>query len=67
MSSIAEQLPIQQARVRDLVKTYREIGPAGEPAALMMEHDLALAEKAAASGDVIAILRAYHALLDYKA
>jgi len=62
MASLAEQLPAEQARVRELVKEYRSIGPAGEPAARMMEQDLARAETAAASGDVIAMLRAYTAL-----
>lgn len=65
MASLAEQLPAEQARVRELVKQYRSIGPEGEPAACMMEQDLERAEKAAASGDVIAMLRAYTALQDW--
>lgn len=67
MASLATELPKQQARVRELVTVYRSIGPAGEPAALMMEASLARAEQAASNGDVIAMLRACTDLSGYKA
>lgn len=58
MASLAEQLPIEQARVRKLKELYLSIGPAGRPAALMMEQSLRIADQAVMSGDVLAMLRA---------
>jgi hypothetical protein len=62
--SVGEDFPNEQKRVRELVKQYRDpmLGGAGECAARMMEQSLATAEKAAISGDVVAILAAYQDL-----
>jgi hypothetical protein len=62
MSSVGEQFPIEQARVRKLLGQYREIGPAGTFGAMMIEQALQRADAAAISGDVIAILRSYEEL-----
>lgn len=43
-----------------------EIGPAGAFLVASLRNDLARAEHAAASGDVVEMLQAYTALKDYK-
>lgn len=65
--SLADALPREQQRVRDLIPLYQEIGPAGTPAILLMRASLAQAERAAASGDVVAMLCAYEDLKGYSA
>lgn len=62
MNSLAEALPAEQARVRELKELYLSIGDAGKPAAYMMEMSLQRAEQAIMSGDVIAMLAAYENL-----
>lgn len=64
--NLAEALPKEQARVRELIEMYREIGPAGAFARMMMEHSLRAADKAASEGDVVAMLRAYEDLKGYE-
>lgn len=59
MSSLGEQYPVEQARVRKLLGSYREIGPAGTFGASMLEQVLQRADQAAMSGNVIAMLRSY--------
>lgn len=61
-TSMGEDYPKQQARVREVLKTYREIGPAGMPGAYLIELDLAEAERAAVSGDLVRMIRAYETL-----
>jgi hypothetical protein len=58
MTTLAESLPREQARVRALIGMYREIGPSGTFAIMMMEQALSRAEKAAAEGDIAAMIRA---------
>ena len=60
--SLAEALPQEMARVRAVLGHYREIGTAGNFGAAMIEHDLRMADRAAVSGDVVAMLRAYETL-----
>ncbi|HEY6021978.1 MAG TPA: hypothetical protein VIY48_19575 [Candidatus Paceibacterota bacterium] len=62
MSSVGEEFPKEQARVRKLLGEYKAIGPAGAFGALMIEQTLQRAEKAAISGDIVAILRSYEEL-----
>jgi len=59
MSSVGEEFPKEQARVRELQKQYHEIGAPGAIAAAMMDQALRRAEQAASSGDVLEILRSY--------
>ena len=66
MASLAEALPIEQARVRKVLTHYREIGPAGRFGAAMIEQSLRKAEQAAATGDVVAMLAAYEDLKTIK-
>ncbi len=62
MSSIGDEFPKEQKRVRELLQQYKAIGPAGCFGAMMIEQALEKAEHAAISGDVIAILRSYEEL-----
>jgi hypothetical protein len=61
-TSVGEQFPLEQARVRELLTAYKQIGPAGAFGALMIEQALRRADQAAISGDVVAILRSYEEL-----
>ena len=65
--SLAEALPIEQARVRKLVTIFRDpmVKGAGEMAARLMEGCLALAEKASAEGDTVGMITAYNELKSY--
>lgn len=60
--SLAEALPKEQARVREVLGHYKEIGPPGAFAVVMIEQSLRSADKAVMSGDVVAILAAYEDL-----
>lgn len=61
-TSVGEQFPLEQARVRELLIAYKKIGPAGAFGALMLEQALQRADQAAISGDVVAVLRSYEEL-----
>ena len=60
--SLAEALPKEMARVREVLGHYKEIGPAGFIGASMIEQDLRAADKAVMSGDVIAMIQSFNAL-----
>lgn len=65
--SLAQGLPEQQARVRDIIAVYRALPDnAGWPASLLMTQSLQRAERAAAEGDVVAMAIAYTDLSGYK-
>lgn len=59
MSSLGEQYPKEQARVRTILGHYKEIGPAGAFGAAWIGDVLRRADEAAISGDVVAMVRAY--------
>lgn len=61
-TSVGEQFPLEQARVRELLTQYKAIGPAGAFGAAMIEQALRRADQATISGDVLAILRSYEEL-----
>lgn len=61
MASLAEEFPKEQQRVRNLLPLYDSI-PTGAFGAAMLRQVLTRAEQAAASGDVIAMLRSYEEL-----
>lgn len=65
MDTLAEALPREQRRVRELIEIYKTI-PTGIFAITMMRQSLEKAEQAAASGDVVAMLAAYKDLKDYE-
>ena len=65
-TTVGEDFPKQQARVRALRESYLEIGPSGAFGAAMMEQALKRADEAAMSGDVVAILRSYKELSEFE-
>jgi hypothetical protein len=62
--SVATDYPVQQARLRKLLKEYQSIGETGIFGVMMIEGALATAEQAIATGDVIEILLAWQAMVD---
>lgn len=60
--TLADALPKEMARVREVLGHYREIGPAGMFGAAMIETDLRAADRAVMSGDVAAMLRSLKTL-----
>lgn len=67
MSTLADELPRQQARCREILEHALELPPAsGFFLVASLRADLARAEHAAASGDVVAMLQACQALAEYK-
>ncbi len=67
VTTVGEDFPKQQARVREVLKLYHEIGPAGQFGAIMIENALREADAAQSSGDIIEILRSYEALKEIEA
>jgi hypothetical protein len=66
VDTLGDALPREQARCRELLERYIEIGPPGAFAAMMIRQSLARAEKAAISGDVVEMLRAHEDLKGFK-
>lgn len=64
METLADALPKEQQRVRELLPIYDAI-PTGVFAATMMRQSLARAELAAASGDLVGMIAAYEDLKGY--
>lgn len=64
--SVGEAFPGALARARRILVTYQEIGPVGRFGALMIERSISQAEQAQASGDPVAIIRAFKDLSDIK-
>jgi hypothetical protein len=65
METLANALPKEQERVRELIPIYESVGVAGAFAVAMMKSSLRAAEIAAASGDVVAMVRALEDLRGY--
>ncbi len=66
-TSVGEDFPKQQARVREVLKLYHEIGPSGMFGAAAIEQTLREADEAQSSGDIIRILQSYEALKTIEA
>jgi hypothetical protein len=64
--TLADALPDEIARVTRILGYYVEIGPVGELGAMFIRADLDRATRAAASGDVVAMIQALEALKEYK-
>ena len=62
MTTLGEELPKEQARVREILGHYKEIGPAGRFGALMIEQILQKADRAIISGDLVEMTAAYNRL-----
>ena len=65
--SLAEALPREQARVREVLGYYKAAGPAGMFGAAMIEVDLREADAAIMSGDLARMIRAYSKLKEIEA
>jgi hypothetical protein len=61
-TSLAEAIPKEQARVREILGHYTELGPVGMFGASFIEADLREADAAVMSGDVVRMIRAYEKL-----
>jgi hypothetical protein len=59
MMTVGDDYPNQQARCRELLEGYKEIGPAGAFGYMMISQVLARADRAAISGDVAEMLKSY--------
>ncbi len=66
MSSVGEEYPKEQARCREALRVYEEIGPVGAFAAACIRQVLADADRAMARGDVVDTVRAYKAMQGVK-
>jgi hypothetical protein len=62
VSSLGEEFPKEQARVRRLLRAYQAIGAAGTLGSILIEETLRRADQAAIQGDVVAMLRSYEEL-----
>lgn len=62
MKSLAEAIPEEQQRVRELLVEYKRLGNPGAFGAAMLEAELARADQAVMSGDLTAMLAAYESL-----
>lgn len=60
--NLAEALPKEQARVREVLGCYKDIGHHGAFGTNIIEITLRKADEAVASGDVVAMLRSYEEL-----
>lgn len=65
--SLAEALPREQARVREILALYKALGPAGMFGAGMIEADLREADAAVMSSDLVRMIRAYKKLQEIEA
>jgi energy-coupling factor transporter ATP-binding protein EcfA2 len=66
MTTLAEALPAQQARCREILERAVAIGPSGAFLAAMLRQSLTRAERAAAAGDLPAMIRALNDLQAYS-
>ena len=62
METLGESLPKEQARVREILGHYKEIGPAGMFGATMIEETLRKADEAVISGDLVKMILVYREL-----
>lgn len=66
MSSLGEQFPVEQARLRTLLGYGREIGAAGAFYCAVIEDVLRRADRAAVEQDVVAMIRIYQEMQEIK-
>lgn len=65
--TLGDAFPKEQARVREILGYYKEVGAAGTFGALMIEDVLRRADRAAVSGDVVQMARVYQEMLEIEA
>ncbi len=66
MTNLAEALPVEQARCREILEHSVEIGAAGAFLAAILRISLRKAEEASAAGDVAAMVSALADLRTYS-
>lgn len=59
MTTLGDEYPKQQARLRELIQLYSDLGPVGAFGKVVIEQVLRRADEAAISGDVVAMLRSF--------
>jgi len=64
--TLGDALPKEQARVREILGHYKEIGPTGVFGAAMIEQTLQETDKAVMEGDLVAMIRLYGELQEIK-
>jgi len=67
MDTLADALPREMARVRDLIPIYESIGPTSIFAVTLMKKALDRAAVASAAGDVVEMIRALEELRAFDA
>ena len=60
--TLADALPKECARVREVLGHYKALGPVGAFGAAFIEQDLRAADQAMISGDVVAMIQALKTL-----
>lgn len=65
-TTVGEDYSVQQARVRECLKHGRAIGPTGAFYCTMAEAVLQQADRAAMSGDIVAQVSAYQAMVEFE-
>lgn len=66
MNSLDEEYPKQQARLRELLEAYTEIGPAGAFGHAVISNVLRRADQAAIEGDTLAMIRIYQEMKEFQ-
>lgn len=66
MTSLGEQFPIEQERVREVLRQYEAIGPSGQFGALFIRQTLKRADQAAISGDVVEMIRVFQEMKEIE-
>ncbi len=67
IDTLADALPRECARVREVLGHYKDIGAVGMFGAAFIEQDLRAADAAMVSGDVVAMIQALKALQEIEA
>ena len=62
METLADAIPKEQQRVRELIVEYKRLGNPGAFGAAILEAELHRADQAVISGDLTAMLHAYESL-----
>ena len=66
MSTVGDELPIELARVRKVKDVYVGLGPSVRIGAWLIDQDLEAADRAIASSDVTAMIRALQTLREIQ-
>lgn len=67
VTTLGEEYPKEQARVRKILGYYKEAGPAGVFGAAMIEDLLRRADKASTSGDLVAMISCFKEMKEIDA